>query len=142
MTTPTELDYEICAYASGVGALVDVHTLCGVPPQSTYYPGAQVYWKADGTRYFDGTIRCVWKFTAIPKQGVGALRAICSGASAQVYITTRTDTYDEDTEVYEEEFATFSATMHWPLEAHEKRKSRGLYQDLEIEFTELVEVTS
>lgn len=132
----TQLDYKIGAYADGEAGLEYVHELCGSVPQSTFYPGAKEYWKADGTRYFDGVVRCVWKFTAIPKEGIAALREICSGASAQVYITTRTDEYDDGKET----FATYTAIMHWPLNAHEKRISLGHYADLEIEFTDLVEV--
>lgn len=134
----SQLDYKIGTYAGGEGGMAYVHTLCDAIPQSIFYPGSKEYWKADGTRYFDGVVRCTWKFTAIQKAGVAALRDICSGESAEVYITTRTDEYDESDD---ETFATYTAVMHWPLNAHEKRIAMGLYANLEIEFTNLVEVT-
>lgn len=132
-----QTDYKICKYSEGSGALAYVHTLCGVPPRSTFYPGSKAYWKSDGTRYFDGSERCVWEFPIIPRTGVDALRDICPGASVQVYIVTLTDEYTGSAETFE----TFSAIMHWPLDAHKKRTKLGYYAGLEIEFTHLEAVT-
>lgn len=132
-----QTDYKICKYSDGTGSLAYVHTLCGVPPKSTYYPGSKSYWKADGTQYYDGSERATWRFSAMPKAGVSALRDICSGASAEVYIITLTDDYTTGAET----FKTFSALMHWPLDAHESRTKLGYYEDLVIEFTHLEAVT-
>jgi len=119
-------DYKIGATVLG---LAEVPTLCGTACHSDYFPWAQTSWSSTGLTRGDGFASCKWTFDYIPQAGVQALRALCTGVSAAVYIQTRTDAADA--------FDVFSANMHWPQDAQDKRVFGGGYSDFEIEFTHL-----
>ena len=122
-------DYEIGA---AVGARTDIPTLCGTACHSDYYPWAVTTWKSTGLTRGDGFESCTWTFDYIPQAGVQALRALCTGVSAVVFIKTRTDAADA--------FAVFECNMHWPRNAQTERVFGGGYKNFEIEFTHLEEV--
>lgn len=120
------IEYEI---GSTYGGMSSVLPLVGVWPDSVFYPWAAEYFDADGYSYADGYPSCTWTFHGLSQVGVQALRALCPGRSAAVYIRTRTD--DDD------RFHDFRAIMHWPTDAQVERIWDGSYLRLEIRFTHL-----
>ena len=120
-----DTDYKI---GTAYGNMVAIPTLTGTVCHSVFFPWAKTYWKSTGLTYGDGYKSCTWTFDYLPPAGVIALRAYCASVSAAVYIQTRTDIAT---------FVAYTANMHWPQDAHEKRTRNGGYVNLEIEFTHL-----
>lgn len=73
-----------------------------------------------------------WTYGYLTQAQRDQLRTFCTGASAEVYITTRTRDKDETDSL----FKTYKAVMIWP-ENEEYRASRRL--DIVITFTRLEE---
>lgn len=119
-------DYKIGATEVG---MTELPGLCGSACHSDYFSWAQTSWTSTGLTRGDGFPSCQWTFDFIPQAGVQALRTLCPGVSAPVYIRTRTDAADA--------FAVFLANMHWPQDAQTKRAFGGGYKDFVIEFTHL-----
>jgi hypothetical protein len=87
--------------------------------------------KAIGAPYF------VWSWGFIYADMFTALRVICPGASANVYIRTRLESGDEDNSGV---YAYYQAKMVWPeLDSYEYRA--GAYQPFQLLFTNLVAYT-
>jgi hypothetical protein len=130
----------ISSYAIGttVGGLTNLETLAGFgrPPRGylTLYPVKYVGGSSQDVG--DGLPTCKWVFRSLSQAQVNALRAYVSSGStyllsAPVYITTRLD---------DGSFATFSAFMNWPQDMESKRtEASGLYENLEIIFTAMVQ---
>ena len=120
------IEYEI---GSSLATMTSLWTLVGQWPDSVFYPWAAEYFDADGYTYADGYASCVWTFHGLSQADVQAVRALCPGKSAEVYIRTRTDDADA--------FKDFRAIMHWPGDAQSERIWDGSYVALAVKFTRL-----
>ena len=101
------------------------------PPKSSYKPYSQPIELGNGTVRGAGWATAAWTWNAITRAERDKLRSFCSGASAEVYIRTRTN---ESTDNYK----YFSAVMVWPAD---EAKDADLRLNFVIEFRRLVEVT-
>jgi len=126
---------------TSVIGMVNVDTIVGMHlPRGSFRLYPMVYVGADGRTVGDGRPTASWRFDVLTQSELNALRAyLASGStylmSAPVYIKTRLD---------DGTFSTFSAIMHWPEDVESKRipaSAGGVYQDVEIVFTALQQVT-
>jgi hypothetical protein len=79
-------------------------------------------------QFFSGKPQAKWKFGMLEQRELNVLLGYVTGASSDVYITTKILTGVVP-------YATFSATMHYPKI---QSKPGGLWSDVEIEFWDLV----
>jgi hypothetical protein len=134
--------YAIGTLAGGTAGLTNVETLLAspkgtFPPQGSYSPGTELRLGSLGTRWV-GTPQAVWRWGFLSRTQRDALRAFCSGASAEVYITTRVNDLAGETGS-ETEYRTYRALLLWPAE--ERREAQGRRVDFELRFNLLEEVT-
>lgn len=99
-------------------------------PRVTYQDYAEIVTAASGKSIGRGLPVCEWRFSRLNSAQRAALRVICPGASASVFLRTLTndDTYE-----------TFSAIMHWPPEEMREPAIRDRL-DFVIRFTFLTAV--
>ncbi len=126
---------------SSLVTMVNVDTLVGMHlPRGSFRLFPMVYVGGDGRTVGDGRPTASWRFDVLTQSELNALRAyLASGStylmSAPVYIRTRLD---------DGTFGTFSAIMHWPEDVESRRipaSAGGVYQDVEIRFTGLEQVS-
>lgn len=103
------------------------------PPRGRYYEAAQFVDRLDAHRAAVGYPTAIWTFDVLTQEMVNALRAICPGYSAEVYLTTRTG---------DNTFADFAGVMIWPEQQMDKRNFGGKYLGLEFQFRRLEPVYS
>lgn len=101
------------------------------PPRGRYFEAAAFVDKLDGHQAGRGNPYALWHFDILTQDMVNALRVICPGESAAVYITTRKN---------DGTYGTFSAVMLWPHGQMEKRQFLGRYLGLDFMFRKLVAV--
>lgn len=98
------------------------------PPRSRYYEAGQFTDRLNGQVAGVGYPRAVWQFDILTQAMVDALRTICPGYSANVYLTTR---------ILDGTFDTFTGIMIWPSRQMDSRNFNGRYLGLEFEFRQL-----
>lgn len=114
------------------GAISSLYNLgVGAPTRTIFQPYSAQITLGDGTVRGVGFPKATWYFNALSLAQRDILRTFCSGASAEIYVETKTvdssDTYD-----------IYYAVMQWPL--IEERGLAGIRRDLTIEFTRMVAV--
>lgn len=106
-----------------------------VEPDWTFAPFSAQVERADGGRSGMGFPRATWTWNHRRNDHVEALRAICPGSSAAVYIRTPTNEVD----IYGDKvWKTFSCQMLWMPEDEDKQA--GYTLGFTLEFRRLVEV--
>lgn len=125
----------ITSYGIGTTSanIVSLDDLAAPLTRATYQPYTEPVKLANGLVRGAGLPRVEWFWNLISSTQRAALRAYCSGASAEVFIWTKTD---------DETFKRFSAIMIWPPTETRSGDPRLNYSrsDFAIEFTNLVEV--
>lgn len=100
-------------------------------PKGVYVEWTELAAKDSGGVRGVGYPMARWTWGFMRPEWRDALKSYCAGASANVYIQTRTNSSSA-------EFATFSAVMNWPderdIDAHRR-------MNFSIEFTNLVPFT-
>lgn len=86
---------------------------------------------ADGSARGFGLPSASWRFGFLTNAQRDELREICPGASANVFIKTKTPESDEN-------FVEFSAVMYWPVTENAQSE---VMLDITIEFANLIGVT-
>lgn len=99
-------------------------------PKPFYRQYAEIVGTLAGTDYGRGYAQVDWVWNVLTREQRDQLRTFCPGASAAVYIRTRTN---DNSDAYK----NYQAIMHFPNE--EERDSRAR-MDFKITFTHLVEV--
>jgi hypothetical protein len=101
-----------------------------VPPRGLAVEPYSVYrTAASGTVYGDGYPQTKWVFDTVDQGFLDSLLSYISGASGQVYITTRDDDGD---------YTTYRAIMHRPRVHQEMSPAYGdNWHDVTIRFTRL-----
>ncbi len=103
------------------------------PPRSRFYEASQFVDRLDGQIAGQGYANTVWRFDVLTQAMVDALRAICPGYSATVYIRTRR---------LDGTFMDYSGVMVWPARQMDNRNFNGRYLGLEFQIRQLEEVYS
>lgn len=117
-----------------IDTLLGATTLTGRRlPQATPYEAAKVVENLDASLTYVGPGRAVWRFGVLTQAMLTALRGVCPGASAEVYLRTRrpVDGYWQD----------YTAVMRWPLGIEDSRQPGTRYVNVEIEFVRMQEMT-
>jgi hypothetical protein len=128
-------NYMISAGSSGSGALVNVENLSTPvdPPKGLFHPYSQMLQLGDGTVRGGGWATATWSWKIITVAQRDQLRTFCPGASAVVYIQTRTmDSTDS--------YGIYQAVMVWPITTEDR--DIGQYRprpDFEIKFQRLTQ---
>ena len=104
-------------------------------PDSSYIPHSEVVKSLNGLAYARGYPSAVWHWDIITDENRAILRDFCPGASAEVYISTRTNEIDVSGN---EVFIDCLAIMNWPTGEEDQQVDKTL--GLDITFTHLVEV--
>lgn len=100
-------------------------------PQTSFQFYSQILDLGSGLKRGVGYSRTTWTYGYLTQDQRNQLRAFCTGASTEIYITTRSRD-----EVSNTLFKTYKAVMTWP-EQEEYRNGRRL--DFVISFTRLEE---
>jgi len=119
-------DYEIGTTEVGMENLADL-TVPVPEPKSDYQEYSRHLTLGDGTVRGAGWTIAEWRWTYLTRPQRDQLKTFCAGASASIYIKTRTN---ETEDVYD----VFTAVMIWPID-EEKSFSRRM--DFVIRFTNL-----
>jgi hypothetical protein len=99
-------------------------------PKSNYKPHSRYLDLGDGTVRGAGWAEAEWRWSVLPTRAQrDQLKAYCSGASAEVYIQTRTNDG-------EDAFDEFTAIMIWPEDEDKVYSTR---RDFVIRFRKLEE---
>lgn len=106
-----------------------------IEPQWTFTPFADHRELADGTRLGVGSPQATWHWDHRDDVHLEALRALCPGLSANLFIRTPTNDTSSGARVWE----TFSCIMLWPPIDEDKQAGHTL--DFTIEFRRLEVVT-
>lgn len=124
-------------YSYGLGTTfppTNVEDLSINPPKGRFYEASVFNDKSDGHVAGHGSAYAVWEFGILTQTMINALRVICPGYSANVYIRTRRN---------DGSFEDYSAIMLWPArDQMDKRNFGGRYIGLEFQFRQLEVVTS
>lgn len=123
-------DYAIGTTSGGLTNLQALATPVTYP-RSRPAPYTDVITLGDNTERGIGAPVVTWHWDKITQAERDMLRTFCPGASASIFITTRTL---ESGDVYD----NYSAVMIWPSMKEERDATRRL--DFDIEFRELVAV--
>jgi hypothetical protein len=114
---------------------VNVETLSAsvnMAPRSLYKPYAESVVMASGKSVGRGSPSAIWSWGYVPADMFAALRILCPGASASMYIRTLIADYAT--------YAYYTCIMTWPaIDSYEYRA--GVYQPFSIEFSKLVSYT-
>ena len=116
------------------GSMIDLGVEVGASvraPKSDPVKYSQYIPLADGSVRGLGWQYTEWKFAVLTAAERDILRAFCSGASASVYIVTRTQENSD-------EFKLYQASMIWP---QEERRDFLRRPDFTLKFNKMVEVT-
>lgn len=127
-------DYEY-AIGSAAEALQSVEDDLGLPPPhpAPFREWAVTYDCGDGKVRGDGFPSADWNWDYLDENHIAALRAYCTGKSADIYIKT----VKADGETY----GTYSAIMVWPTMPDEAAFQMGRAStNFVLKFTHLVEV--
>lgn len=118
---------------TGVGTLQDVRVLAGRNPGESFFQEFTEVVGQDGAGnpIEAGFPTAVWKWDLLTQAAFDELRNLCAGASAAVYIRTRTN---EGAPNYA--YKIFAATMKRPRAGSQPGQLR---KDVTIEFINLVE---
>ena len=141
MTTPNE--FCLSTYASGIpmaaGTTISILlTNKGIPvdPDSAFAEFSSVKTLGNGAQRGMGLPTATWHWSHLNEAQRRALRNICPGASAHVYIRIPLN----DTDLYGElEWATFDCYMWWPVREETKEMSKQVL-DVTIQFKSMVQV--
>lgn len=128
--------YKIGSSAATVDSLSNL-TVTGyfqsIPdPKGIYLEWSELVPKDSGGFRGVGYPKAIWKWNFMRPEWRDVLKAFCSGASAAVWIQTRTNSSGSS------EFGAFTAIMNWPLEQDLDAHRR---MNFIIEFTNLVSYT-
>lgn len=99
------------------------------PPKSTFSPYTSVVELADGSKRGIGAPVATWHWDILPQTMRDQLRTFCTGASASVYIRTKTKDNSMAAKYY-------LCQMIWPVTSEETNARRR--PDFTIEFRQLV----
>lgn len=102
----------------------------------SYFPYSTYTDNTDGSRTGQGWIKVIWRIKIAHAWQREALRAFCTGLSADVYLTTQTNEYNVCLEEYD--WINLRGIMCW-LVADESKDGKYV-TDLEIEFRACYEV--
>lgn len=102
-----------------------------VYPKSSYKPFSQYISLGDGSVKGAGWVEATWHWDYITRTQRDQLKTFCSGASATVYIRTRTN---GSTDAY----AYLTGVLIWP---EEEEKDAHVRRDFDIKFVRLVAFT-
>lgn len=106
-----------------------------VNPDAGYIPQGEVVKSLSGLSYARGYASATWHWNVLTNAQRATLRAICPGASAEVYIETPTNEVDFYGDI---EFIQALAIMHWPPSDEDQQSDKTM--GLDLLFTHLVEV--
>ncbi len=96
------------------------------------------YTGANGTQYGDGLPKAIWHFDWISQTDLNTLRTYwITGTTYQVSKAMAIKTRDDAGS-----FSVFNCVGHWPEDIESRRVMGNFYQDVEIEFTQLVVVAT
>jgi len=109
----------------------------GIPnnPDSSYVPHSEVVRSLSGRSYARGYPTATWHWDVISAANRATLRSFCPGASAEVYIRTRTNEIEVSGQ---DVFIDCLAVMNWMAGEEEQEVKKNL--GLDIIFTHLIEV--
>ena len=115
---------------------VNVETLStthpNMAPRSQFLAYAETATLSNTSKVGRGSPIAVWSWGFVPADMFAALRALCPGASAAMYIRTLQADYAT--------YAYYTAIMQWPeLDSYEYRA--GIYQPFELRFASLASYT-
>ncbi len=98
------------------------------PPRGRFYEAGTFADKLDGHQAGAGFPLAIWQFDILTQAMVNALRTICPGYSAEVYLRTRK---------LDGTFGYYTGIMIWPGQQMDSRNFRGRYLGIEIQFRRL-----
>ena len=125
-------DFKIATLAQGVAGLTNLESLATPvdPPRWFFQPYVELVRLGSGLARGLGLPIAEWRWGIISGAQRDALRAYCTGASAEVYIATRkTDSSNA--------YANYKAVMVWPSEGEEVDATRRLDFVLRFEHLEV-----
>lgn len=122
-------EFKIGSTLLGITSL-DALTVPLLDPSTTFQNYSQLLDLGSGLKRGAGYPIAKWIYVFLSQAQREQLREFCTGASAEVYIRTRT----RDEDLYATLFKTYKAVMIWP-EQEEYRNSRRL--DITFTFTRL-----
>jgi hypothetical protein len=120
MTAP---DYKIGITS---GSMVALSSILTTLPKANVPDYDEFSTMAGGKDRGLGGLQCEWRFSGLTSADITALRAYCSGKSADVYIRTLTEGNS---------YASYSAIMIWPKMLPPKA---GVTYDYAFEFRQMV----
>lgn len=124
-------EFKIGSTLVGITTL-DALTVFVPDPRTSFRPYSKMIDLGSGLKRGAGWPTAEWNYGFLTQEQREQLRTFCTGASAEVFITTRTRDEDDDDQL----FKTFKAVMIWP-EEEDYRNSKRL--DFTIKFTRLEE---
>jgi hypothetical protein len=101
-------------------------------PKVRYRPYSKLLNLGNGLTRGAGWAVAEWRWGFLSQAQRDKLRTFCTGASAQIYIKTKTN---DNSDAYK----TFSCVVDWPIESEERDTGRRI--DFILSFKKLVEVT-
>jgi len=102
----------------------------------SYFPYSTYTDNGDGSRTGQGWIRVIWRIKIVHAWQRQALRAYCPGLSADVYLRTHTNEYNDCIEEYD--WINLRGQMHWMVGDEERE---GQYvNNIEFEFVACSEI--
>lgn len=125
-------EFKIGTTLEGMELLTALTEPVTVVPVASFEPFADYRTLASGKRLGLGAPVATWEFPTLEREQRDQLRTFCTEASAAVFIRTATNEDDD-------EYADFSAVMHWP---DAEDRPAGLRHGFRIRFTHLVEQES
>jgi hypothetical protein len=135
MSNPaSDTDYKI---ATSLGSLATLRSL-GIPnPKPVWSPGVTTVTLGDNSKRVLGAPRLEWRWGFISQAARDALRSLCPGGSAAVYIVTPTT---ETVSTVPNASKRYSCQMWWPSPDNPEAPDAGRRLDFVITFRQLVEV--
>ncbi|MCX6057736.1 MAG: hypothetical protein NTW69_06265 [Chloroflexi bacterium] len=113
------------------GGMTNIESLTVLIPnmRSFFKPYSEVVTLGDGSQFGRGFPQVDWTWNLLTREQRDQLRTFCTGASATVYISTRTN---DSADTYK----NYQAIMFWPLEEERFARKR---MDFTLQFRQLVE---
>ncbi|MCJ7435514.1 MAG: hypothetical protein MUO77_18685 [Anaerolineales bacterium] len=106
-----------------------------IKPDDAYFPHSTYTDNCDGSRTAQGWIKVIWRFKMVTATQREALRDFCADLSAEVYLRTRTNEYDQ---YGERAWINLEGQLLWPPE--DENVDGDYVGDLDIEFRACVEI--
>lgn len=133
-------EFMIGALADGVDGMTLIDTLLYdagklVEPDHAFSEYGTVFELANGGRRGAGFPTCTWHWSTLNEAQLRALRTICPGASADVYVRVPCN----DTDLYGLVWHTYQAKMLW-MSGERGKQPGSRVLDIEIRFRMMVEV--